>query len=167
MIGGMAQAGNRTGKTQHYLQWQDTGLECDAETSGEYWASQLHLFCESSLGRPQAESYQSSGTFYQHLPKFCQNDFTKVYQLQILNDFAMSNNFFEYCWYRSHFGSRYKSGPCFTAGLLACIPGSILARYELNIEMFWTKDPSRTPLGLPKGSSRTPQKFLKGSLRIL
>jgi hypothetical protein len=31
----------------------------------------------------------------------------------------MMSLFWQSLWYRSHFGSRYKSGPCFTAGLFA------------------------------------------------
>jgi hypothetical protein len=52
----------------------------------------------------------------------------------------MRMNFFKYSLHRSHFGSRYKSGPCFTAGLLAFIPGSILARDELSIKISQTKE---------------------------
>ena len=34
--GGMAQAGNRAGKTQCYLQWRDSGAECAAVTSARH-----------------------------------------------------------------------------------------------------------------------------------
>ena len=64
MIGEQAQAGNRASKTQLYLQWQDNGLECNAETSGEL---KFHYFilisiCASSVCKLHSPSAKSTST---------------------------------------------------------------------------------------------------------